>query len=300
MPSTRVPVVFAALLVASLPAIGAARPLGAQNPPPRAPGAPPAVAAPVFDSGATTIPYFPLGTSPLALHGDVRPGTYLSAVGRRAIAMGTEDGRLELWSWPIKWLHDFQLSFRVPKYTAPIRGSDVRTLHDRAPRGRHHRLRLRAVHRPRARLRAARQAGGGDPARGRRHPPARHHRQLHPRHPLRLAGGTRRTVPDLGAERARLPLLRGKAAGQRLPGLPGGDRGIRRSRAHARRRATTTRPRRRERHRAVHRPAPGRAAGAQRQPARGVHPDRPRRRRDASRFGPRAVSFAHRARSRRA
>ena len=47
---------------------------------------------------------------------------FMSAVGRRAIAMGTEDGPLELWSWPIKWLHDFELSFRIPKYTAAIPG----------------------------------------------------------------------------------------------------------------------------------------------------------------------------------
>ncbi len=101
----------------------------AQNPPPppppRAPGAPPAVTQQVFDSAATTIPWFPLGISPLALRGPARPGVYLSAVGRRAIAMGTEDGRLELWSWPIKWLHDLELSFRVPKYTEPIPGHAV-------------------------------------------------------------------------------------------------------------------------------------------------------------------------------
>ena len=102
-----------------------ALPLLAQNPPPRAPGAPPAVARPVFDTSATTIQFFPLGTSPLELRGDARPGMYLAAVGRRAIAMGTEDGRLELWSWPIKWLHDFELSFRVPKYTEPILGRSV-------------------------------------------------------------------------------------------------------------------------------------------------------------------------------
>ncbi len=96
-----------------------------QTPPPRAPGAPPAVTRRVFDSAATTIPYFPLGESPLALTGPARPGMFLSAVGRRAIAMGTEDGRLELWSWPLKWLHDFELSFRVPKYTEPIAGHSV-------------------------------------------------------------------------------------------------------------------------------------------------------------------------------
>jgi glycogen debranching enzyme len=74
---------------------------------------------------ATTIPSFPLGVSPLALTGPARPGVFLSAVGRRAIAMGTEDGRFEIWSWPVKWLHDLELWFRIPKYTEPIAGHTV-------------------------------------------------------------------------------------------------------------------------------------------------------------------------------
>jgi glycogen debranching enzyme len=74
---------------------------------------------------AQTIPRFDLGATPLLLRGDARPNEYLASPGRRAIAMGTEDGRFELWSWPIKWLHDFQLQFRVPKYTDPIPGRDV-------------------------------------------------------------------------------------------------------------------------------------------------------------------------------
>jgi glycogen debranching enzyme len=72
-----------------------------------------------------TIAPFSLGNSPIALSGDVRAGQYVSTVGRRAIAMGTEDGAFELWSWPYKWMHDFTLSFRVPKYTQPIPGKDV-------------------------------------------------------------------------------------------------------------------------------------------------------------------------------
>ncbi len=109
----------APLLLAVAGAVMAWHSAIAQDPPPRAPGAPAAIAKPVFESGATTIPFFPLGDSPLALRGPARPGMFVSAVGRRAIAMGTEDGPLELWSWPIKWLHDFELSFRVPKYTEP-------------------------------------------------------------------------------------------------------------------------------------------------------------------------------------
>ena len=87
------------------------------------------------DTSATTIPYFTLGDSPLALTGPSRAGVFLSAVGRRAIAMGTEDGKLELWSWPIKWLHDFELSFRVPKYTEPIAGHTIATSVTERPEG---------------------------------------------------------------------------------------------------------------------------------------------------------------------
>ncbi len=119
------PANVASLLV---PLAGAAmlwHPALAQDPPPRAPGAPAAITQALFDSGATTIPFFPLGDSPLALTGPARPGMFMSAVGRKAIAMGTEDGPLELWSWPIKWLHDFELSFKVPKYTAAIAGRAI-------------------------------------------------------------------------------------------------------------------------------------------------------------------------------
>jgi len=102
-----------------------ARPGFAQDPPPRAPGAPPPVLQSIFDSSTRTIPWFSLGESPIALRGPSRPGMYVANVGRRAIAMGTEDGRFELWSWPLKWLHDFELSFRVPKYTEPIPGHTI-------------------------------------------------------------------------------------------------------------------------------------------------------------------------------
>ena len=77
-------------------------------------------APPVFRST-----WFDLGHSPVELEGPARPGVYVASVGRKAIAMGRENGHFELWSWPYKWLHDFQLSFRVPKYTAPISGDEV-------------------------------------------------------------------------------------------------------------------------------------------------------------------------------
>ena len=103
-------------LGSSLLLISLALPLEAQRAPQR---------TAAQDSVATTIPHFDLGQSPLEIRGPARPNVFLSAVGRRSIAMGTEDGRFELWSWPVKWLHDFQLVFRVPKYTEPIPAHDV-------------------------------------------------------------------------------------------------------------------------------------------------------------------------------
>ncbi|MGQ0703072.1 MAG: hypothetical protein ACT4PM_08080, partial [Gemmatimonadales bacterium] len=87
------------------------------------------------DSVRSTIPFFSLGESPLALRGEVRPGLFVSAVGRRAIAMGTEDGRFELWSWPIKWLHDFEIFFRIPKYVEPIPGHTIARTMVQRPEG---------------------------------------------------------------------------------------------------------------------------------------------------------------------
>ncbi len=83
-----------------------------------------AVSLPAAASAQTIAP-FDLGRSPIALSGDARAGQFVSAVGRRAIAMGTEDGAFEMWSWPYKWMHDLKLSFRVPKYTQAIPGRDV-------------------------------------------------------------------------------------------------------------------------------------------------------------------------------
>lgn len=111
-----------------------AAPLHAQDPP-RAPGAPPRVATTVLDTAAITVPWFAMAPSPIGLAGPARPGQFLSAVGRRAIAMGTEDGRLEFWSWPVKWLHDFELSFQVPKYAAPIPGHTVAQRVEERPEG---------------------------------------------------------------------------------------------------------------------------------------------------------------------
>ena len=63
--------------------------------------------------------------SDLDLSGPSRAGSYVGVVGRRSVAMGTEQGDLEVWTWPLKLLHGFNLSFQTPLYADPIRGSDI-------------------------------------------------------------------------------------------------------------------------------------------------------------------------------
>ncbi|HXE58744.1 MAG TPA: hypothetical protein VNK43_12145 [Gemmatimonadales bacterium] len=73
--------------------------------------------------------------SPVDLTGPARPGAYVAAVGRRSIAMGTEQGGFEVWTWPIKLLHDFELRFQIPLYAEPIAGRDVARRVEVSPAG---------------------------------------------------------------------------------------------------------------------------------------------------------------------
>lgn len=59
------------------------------------------------------------------LAGPSRPGSYIGVVGRRSIAMGTEQGDIEVWTWPLKLLHGFNLRFQTPLYAEPISGKDI-------------------------------------------------------------------------------------------------------------------------------------------------------------------------------
>lgn len=62
---------------------------------------------------------------PVDLRGPARPDSYIGIMGRRAAAMGTEQGGFEVWTWPLKLLHDFRLSFQTPLYADPIPAADV-------------------------------------------------------------------------------------------------------------------------------------------------------------------------------
>lgn len=64
-------------------------------------------------------------TSSLDLHGPARPGSYVGVIGRRSAGMGTEMGDMEVWTWPLKLLHGFNLRFQTPLYAEPIDGKDI-------------------------------------------------------------------------------------------------------------------------------------------------------------------------------
>lgn len=89
------------------------------------------------DSGG--VGRFPLETSGatagLGLTGPVRPGAYVSDVGRRAAVFGDETGAFEVWVWPLKLVRDLRLAFRIPEYDEPIAGATVATRVTTRPEG---------------------------------------------------------------------------------------------------------------------------------------------------------------------
>lgn len=69
------------------------------------------------------------------LTGPARPWGYVSAIGRRALLMGTESGSFEAWAWPLKLLHGFELAFKTPLYDQPIPGRDIARMVTVSPAG---------------------------------------------------------------------------------------------------------------------------------------------------------------------
>jgi len=72
-----------------------------------------------------TIPRFAFDPSPIALSGEAQGGRFMEASGRRAAFLGHEDGGFEAWAYPLKVLHNFDLSFGVAAYNEPIPGANL-------------------------------------------------------------------------------------------------------------------------------------------------------------------------------
>ncbi len=108
---------LAVLLAVPLAVLVAVGPLGAQVGRTDVPGA----------SAPPPIERFDVASSPISLDYDVRPGQYLGVTGPRSAWLGRETGEAELWVHPLKLATDFQLSFRIPQYREPVRGTNVAT-----------------------------------------------------------------------------------------------------------------------------------------------------------------------------
>jgi hypothetical protein len=82
---------------------------------------------------AGTVPRFAREANPIALAGPARPSRYMEASGHKAAFLGREDGSFEAWAYPLKILHDFQLSFAVAAYADPIPGASLASTVDVRP-----------------------------------------------------------------------------------------------------------------------------------------------------------------------
>lgn len=69
------------------------------------------------------------------LTGPARPDSYVSAIGRRAIAMGSERGGFEVWTWPVKLLHGFELRFQTPLFSEPLAARNLARTVEVTPTG---------------------------------------------------------------------------------------------------------------------------------------------------------------------
>jgi len=71
----------------------------------------------------------------LNLTGPSRAGAYVGAIGRRAIAVGTEQGDFEVWAWPLKLLHHFDFNFRTSQLDDPVGGRALARTTEITPSG---------------------------------------------------------------------------------------------------------------------------------------------------------------------
>ncbi len=85
---------------------------------------------------------FQLQASGLHLERPVQPGAYFDSLGQKSAILGTESGNLEIWIYPYKILHNFQLYFLAEEENEIIDGRQVATKIDVYP----HQTILRYTH----------------------------------------------------------------------------------------------------------------------------------------------------------
>jgi glycogen debranching enzyme len=70
------------------------------------------------------VPAFALDTNPLVIKGAARTNKPFSVVGEHGAILGQQDGTFELWSLPVKVLHNVHLTAHLAGYDAPIELND--------------------------------------------------------------------------------------------------------------------------------------------------------------------------------
>lgn len=93
-------------------------------------------------NGQVYLEKFPLQGSELHLERPVQPRAYFDSVGQKSAILGTESGNLEVWIYPYKVLHNFQLYFFREEENEIIDGNQLATKIDVYP----HQTILRYTH----------------------------------------------------------------------------------------------------------------------------------------------------------
>ncbi len=73
------------------------------------------------------VPRFEPEPSPLTLQRPAQAGAFFDVVGRRSAVFGYENKPFEVWTYPLKILRDFELSFRLEDYTGVFSGLETMT-----------------------------------------------------------------------------------------------------------------------------------------------------------------------------
>jgi len=81
--------------------------------------------SPVFGDGQYTLEKFDLRGGDLRLSRAVQPRSYFDVLGQKSAVLGRENGNAEIWIYPYKVLHNFQLYFLIEDENEIIEGKDV-------------------------------------------------------------------------------------------------------------------------------------------------------------------------------
>jgi len=95
-----------------------------------------------FGDEKPSLEKFVLKSSDLHLGRMVQPGSYFDTVGQKSAVLGREDGKSEIWIYPHKVLHNFQLYFLIEDENEIVEGKDVARRIDVYP----HQTIIRYVH----------------------------------------------------------------------------------------------------------------------------------------------------------